>query len=151
MINYNNYLRDIGIVEGVIKNRIDEIVKYYNKLHNEDELKDIFISEYIDEEGNRIYTSLWLFYDKIICEAKNFINETDFDSSSYEMNKIVYWNMKSKDFIQDEIKDSDRLLLHVIFNENNVSGDFKASKINCKYLLNLLEKYFVYKAKDISY
>ena len=99
MINYNDYLRDIGISDGVIKDRVDEIISYFGSLYDNTKLKSIFISEYITEDGNRNYTSLWLIYENIICEAKNFINETDFDSIYYKTNHIFYWNLKSKEKI----------------------------------------------------
>lgn len=70
MINYNDYLRDIGISDGVIKDRVDEIISYFGSLYDNTKLKSIFISEYITEDGNRNYTSLWLIYENIICEAK---------------------------------------------------------------------------------
>lgn len=144
MINYNDYLRDIGISDGVIKDRVDEIISYFGSLYDNTKLKRIFISEYITEDGNRNYTSLWLIYENIICEAKNFINETDFDSIYYKTNHIFYWNLKSKEKIKDEFKDSDRLSLMVQF-DDGMTGTFKASKNNCKYLLQILREHFIEK------
>lgn len=142
MINYNDYLADIGITDGVVKDKVEKIIAYYNKFYDLEKLKDIFISDYISEDGNRNYTSLWLIYENRICEAKNFITEVDLDSGSYPMNNIVYWNLKSKELIGDEIKDSDRLLLDVIFT-TGVTGNFKAAKNNCRHLLRILKTYFV--------
>lgn len=48
----------------------------------------------------------------LFVRQKNFINETDFDSIYYKTNHIFYWNLKSKEKIKDEFKDSDRLSLH---------------------------------------
>lgn len=144
MINYSDYLNDIGISDGVIKDRVDEIISYFGSLYDNAKLKSIFISEYITEDGNRNYTSLWLIYENLICEAKNFINDTDFDSIYYKTNHLLYWNLKSKEKIKTEFNDSDRLSLIVQF-DDGITGTFKASKNNCKYLLRILKEHFIEK------
>ena len=143
MKNYNDYLENIGISNDSLKNKISEIISYFNKFYSNEDLRDIFVSDYIDQDGNRNYTSLWLIYEDRICEAKNFINEVDIDSTYYTKNQVVYWNLKSKLGIKDDFNDSDRLSLNVTFNKEALRGEFKAAKNNCTYLMYILKEYFV--------
>ena len=142
MINYNEYLEDIGIKEFTLKKRINEIISYASYFYNDNQLKDIFISDFINEDGSRNYTSLWLIYEDRICEAKNFITDIDLDSTHFNKNQVEYWNLKSKECLKDVFTDSDRLSVDIIFNENNLHGLFKAAKNNCSYLMKILKEYF---------
>ena len=144
MINYFEYLNDIGIDQNSpTGERIKSIIDYYGTLYDNNELKDIFISEVTQKDGNRTYTSLWLIYNNRICEAKNFLTEFDLDSVFYSLDDIRYWNLKFKDIINiNEPKNSDRAYLSISMKQSETSAEFQASQLNCKYLVNIFNKYF---------
>ena len=66
------YFNAIGL-KGAFLNRATEIVDFYKNLYIEEKLKSVFISEYIEAEGDRRYENLWIFAEKSVCEAKNFL------------------------------------------------------------------------------
>lgn len=142
--DYSDYLNDIGIdPNSSTGERIKTIIDYYGNLYDNHLLNDIFISEVIQKDGNRTYISLWLFYKDRICEAKNFLTEFDLDSVYYSLKDIRYWNLKFKDIIDiNEPKPSDRAYLSISMKESETSAEFQASHLNCKYLLNIFNKYF---------
>ena len=57
---WNRYLDDIGI-KGLFLDKVKSVRDFYQELYP-DQIEDIFITEYIDQEANRHYESMWLFF-----------------------------------------------------------------------------------------
>lgn len=136
---FKSYLNEIGI-SGAILERVEEIFKFYNE-YLKFEIDEIFVCDYIDADGSRIYESLWFFSNKYCFEAKNFIISDNFDSDFY--GKEVYtFNISKKDFniLENISNDNSRLNLSFSFNPRRV-GTLKASKSNCKQVVKIIENF----------
>ena len=114
-----------------MEERTNNILEFYEKLYP-NQLQDIFVSEHLDKEGNRKYESFFIFNNKIVFEAKDFLNEDDFDAASY-LKKIVYYRIKKKEYDFNEAKNKSRMSLYFRLSEE-IFCELKASGNNCDYL-----------------
>ena len=74
---FADYLSSIGIKELFLK-RAKEVINFYQE-NIADNIEHIFVNDYIDEQGNRHYESLWLFTEYYMMEAKQFLTKDEFD------------------------------------------------------------------------
>jgi len=72
------YLQRIGIKTKSLFDRIESIYNVFSKMCPE-EIMDIFITDYIKDDGTREYESLWFFSATFCLEAKQFITKYDLD------------------------------------------------------------------------
>lgn len=141
---FMKYLKSIGITETLSK-RIERIYEFYREICP-DEIKDIFVTEYIKEDGSREYENLWFFSKKYWMEAKQFIIKDDFDITSIQ-NRIYYWSIQKEDYDFKKAGEKSRLYLHSRL-DTGIGGDFKASKQNCDYLRDIILKHVAPNLKE---
>lgn len=138
--NFIKYLDRIKIPKA-LHPRIGEIYKHHRGLYGALSLKDIFISEYVKEDGKRELENLWFFTHKLLLESKMFINQDDFDATPLK-NRILYWRLKKQNY--DFKKATKKSRLTIEFNlESGVSGILKSSGVNCDELKKILNKYII--------
>ena len=133
------YLNSIGIT-GLFQDRAQEISSFYEKI-TADTMQDIFVSEYVDEEGRRQYENLWLFTSSAIFEAKLFLTTDDFDGTPYTK-KIKYWKIAKKDYDFNSVTSKSRMTLTFSL-ETSMGCIMKASGENCLFLKNIFLKYIL--------
>ena len=136
-----DYLESIGITSA-LQERIETIHEAYAQICT-DEIKDIFVTDYIKGDGEREYVNLWFFSDNNCMEAKNFISADDLDITP--LKGIFYVRLLKTDYDFKKASEKSRLSVTCLFGEttDSISGEFKASKENCDYLRNLIRKYLV--------
>lgn len=141
MKKFEEYLNDININSSIMA-RIEEILNISKKVLNNEEIIDIYVSEYVTSNG-REYESLWIFTEKYISEAKNFRSDFNFDMISRHAG-ICYANIifDNYDYIKKSAKESSRMKLSAASCVRNISYIFKASGVNCRYLQDIFDKYF---------
>lgn len=132
------YLESIGIgTEMPFFVRVKEVVDFYSQVYPE-QIDDIFVTEYFDADGNRQYVNLWLFSDTSMMEAKNFLNEDDFDWAPLKQH-IVYWSITKTDYDFQKATDKSRLALDYRL-LSGIAGQLNASRGNCDNLKALFFK-----------
>lgn len=132
------YLKEIGIVSNTILKRIEFIHTLVSDMCP-DKIEDIFIDDYLKEDGTRDYEDLWFFSNLYCLEAKKFLTQIDLDITPIKQ-RITYWSVKIQDFNFKESSEKSRFSLG--FNLlQGVSGTLKASKRNCDYLQVIIVKY----------
>lgn len=141
---FEEYLKSIGISTEVLLNRIESIYQFYVDVCPE-EIKDIFVTEYIKEDGTREYESLWFFSDKYWTEAKQFIINDNFDMIPIE--NIIRWEIKKQDYDFKKAIEKSRLFLKVNIT-TFLLAEFKSSKENCDFLKEIFLKYVKPKIKN---
>jgi Flp pilus assembly CpaF family ATPase len=137
---FESYLKKIGMT-GTLRMRAQEIYRFYEALLPDDEITDIFVSEYVDSEGRRQYDSLWLFSSDYIMEASQFVTKDSFDMLRIT-NRVARWEVVKKDYDFKSATDRSRLTLTIQF-ADRLSGLLKASMYNCDHLKDMLIKYFL--------
>lgn len=137
--DFSQYLKSVGIVD-LFYERTEAILQFYEKLYPK-EIEDIFVSEYIDNEGKRQYESLWLFSSQVTGEAKHFLTNDDFDATPIS-ERVSYWKLNKADFDFENSTKKSRLTIefHLV---QNIVGRLKASQENCSHLYNLFLKHIL--------
>ena len=141
---FTEYLSSIGIPEA-LDEKIEKIYEFYQKILPE-EIKDIFVTDYIKKDETREYENIWFFSKKYWMEAKQFIIKDNFDITSIQKH-VRYWSIEKKDYDFKEATDKSRLVLFFGL-DTGVTGNLKASKRNCDYLRDIIIKYINPNLKD---
>jgi hypothetical protein len=142
MNEITNYLMAINISEP-IKKRIIEIVDISKAFSLEEQIDDIFISEYKTEDKRREFESIWIFTKTYVMEAKKFriANEIDIINRLRGFDYLTI-NFDEYDYINNKSKKNSKMSMRAQSIESEMSCVLKASGNNCEYLKNILEKYF---------
>lgn len=135
-----DYLESIGITGPLIA-KVEAAYNYYSK-YLACQLDDVFVSEYVNKDGARMYENLWFFNSKFCYEAKLFMTEDDFDTDVIH-NNIATFSIQKTEFniVENIVNDNSRMVLTFCFRITPREGEMKASKENCKQLSRLLKKY----------
>lgn len=133
------YLESIGIKELFLK-RAEEVINFYQQIY-QDQIEDIFVTEYLKEDGERVYESLFLFSKSLIMEAKQFLTVDDFDCVPFE-NNIRYWVIKKKEYNFLKALNKSRMTVEFAVSGGS-SATLKASQGNCDHLKALFLKHII--------
>lgn len=138
------YLESIGITRALQK-RVETIHECCKEICS-NEFTDIFVTDYLQNDGTREYENLWFFSHKYCMEAKNFRAVDNFDITPIKK-RVNYWNIKKRNYNFKKATDTSSLFLRIAF-DANVSGDFKAAKNNCDHLKQIILKYVLPNLKE---
>ena len=141
---FMKYLRSIDMTE-TLCTRVETIYEFYEET-SPDELTDIFITDYLKEDGERVYENLWFFSLKHCMEAKLFVTKDDFDITPIR-NRIYYWTIQKQDYNFKKAMEKSKLYLNIKL-DTGIEGNLKASKENCDYLKDIILKYVVPNLKE---
>ena len=136
---FTRYLQDIGITD-LFQKRTAEVIDFYEECFCIN-VADIFVSEYVDNNGERQYENLWLFNDSFACEAKLFLTVDDFDAVR-NTDKIVHWTIKKIDYDFKKASAKSRMTLNFKL-VSTIGGEMKASQENCDALRDIFRKYIL--------
>jgi hypothetical protein len=129
----------------VLSDRIAEIYKFYDENIMKtlgEEIKDIFVTEYISNKGVREYENVWFFTNRYAMEAKLFKMRDEFDISPLAK-EILYINIIKSNYEYKCPNEESRLLIEYSASFNSNKGYLKASKENCDRLMEITLKYLV--------
>lgn len=135
----NMYLESIGIT-GALVAKVEAIYNFYNQYLG-CKIDDIFVSEYINKDGSRVFENLWFFNSNFCYEAKQFNSQDDFDTDIIK-DGITWFIIKKNDFdiIANTTTENSRMILEFGLLSGR-QGDMKASKENCKQLSLIFKKF----------
>lgn len=120
---FRAYLESVGIV-GALLERVDAIIRFYESLPAQ-EILQIFVSEYVKEDGSREYEALWFFSMNFMMEAKGFVRGDDFDMAPIA-GRVSYWRIQKSDY--DFVRATEKSRLNVYFSTSGVNGNLKHRK-----------------------
>jgi hypothetical protein len=141
------YLKSIGMGD-ILIGRVEEIYKFYEEILTRlgDKIEDIFITDYIQSDQSRQYENILFFTSKYILEAKLFINQDDFDITPTKK-RIVYIDIKKKDYDFKKAMDQSRLNVQILFG-GQIECQMKASRENCDYLRDITLTHIIPNLED---
>lgn len=135
------YLNSVGVT-GALQERAEQVYSFYANFLNWD-VQDIFVTEYLEEKGERVFENLWFFSNDMVMEAKSFATEDVWDAVRIK-EKIHYFELKKTDFfIEGEAFTSESRLIISFSVDRFSSSNLKASKENCIYLAKIFLKYVI--------
>lgn len=124
-----------------IQNKIRTIIKSSREL-GLGNVKDIFISDFKDDNGRRVYDDLWLFFDNYWLEARGFETKYDYTIIPLDSAWVSHINIKKKEYDLKKAQDASIMSLYVYLNIDLLLT-LKATEKNCDYLKNITLKYFM--------
>ena len=134
---FETYLKKIGFTTPFLE-KAERVYSFYFDIYGE-QIEDIFVSEYVDDDGKRIFENLWFFTSYAVMEAKNFLFEDNFDAMCHS-NIIVLWRIKNTNIEGNVFNSESRIYLTFSVPED-FHADYKASGNNCKHLMHIFHKY----------
>lgn len=135
---FYKYMDNIGITEVKLRKRIYDIFRFYTDNLCPETIQDVFVTDYMTE-GLREYENLWFFSENYAMEALKFISQDNFDITP--MREISTMKITKTEY--DFIKSNDKSKLDLFCETEDVYYQMRASKENCDYLKNIIQKYFV--------
>lgn len=140
--NFSLYLNEIKVPKP-LQEKIEEMINYFKKILSKEKLENIFLCNSLSENGTYDYTSLWLFFDDAVCEAKNFLKMIDYDYMSISQTQFKYWNIKSDiDNQFESFNEKSKIMLHIDFT-NGLLWELSACGENCRFLYDLFKTYIL--------
>lgn len=133
------YLTSIGVTE-LFQARAEAVVSFYEALYP-NQLREIFVTEYVDKENKRQFENFWIFTDTLCLEAKKFLTQDDFDASPL-VGQVKYWSVKKEKYDFLEASVDSRLTVYFSL-VAGIVGELKASGSNCDHLKRLFLSYVV--------
>jgi hypothetical protein len=136
-----DYLQSLNVSQPIFQ-RVHNVYDFFREMLPEDvDLVELFVTQYITEEGAREYENLWFFSDEYLMEAKDFLTVDEFDTIALNSN-VRRWEIRGQDYNYRRATDKSRIFLHITFSDQ-IGADLRASQKNCDYLMAILKKYFV--------
>lgn len=133
------YLENIG-ADGPFLEKVEAVASFYELIYP-DQLEDILVTDYIDEDGQRQFENLWFFTQSLLLEAKNFLTQEDYDCAPFK-NQIKYWDIKKKNYDFKASTPTSRFNLEFSL-AVGISAHMKVSGNNCDQLKHIFEKYII--------
>jgi len=140
-----DYLRIIGITAEEYLKRIETIIEIHSNICQE-EIIDIFVDEYIREDGTREYEDINFFSNEYDFGALQFLTEDNFIITK-RIKNVSAIKIKKKDYDFKKATENSRLNIEVRYDISEMYAIFKASKENCDHLKQI---YFNYIATIIK-
>lgn len=139
------YLNAIGITTESLHKRIEQIYKECLEVCPE-EIDDIFVEEYIKDDGSREIENVDFFSENYQFSANNFLTKDNYNLVRLK-NKVILIKIHKQNYDLNKATEKSRINIHVTL-EGMLGGDLKASKENCDYLKDIFIKYVKPNFKD---
>lgn len=135
---FRKYFRDIGIQEP-LEERIKTIHEFFSEIC-QDEIEDVFVNEYVKEDGSREFHSVRFLSKNYSMAASDFISKDDFRMGP--IGGIRNFRLQKKDFDFKKATEKSRMTIDIMF-ASGVRSPYKASGVNCEYLTKIFHKYII--------
>lgn len=137
---YEAYLDRMGLSSETIRSSCAVIIGHANRLCKE-EIREIFIADYYEEDGSRAYGNLWLMSEQYMCEARDFrkVGKYDIDVARIK-DAVIYFRVRGESFDFGVTTKESRLMVEC-GTESGVSFQLKACGENCSRLAEVIENY----------
>jgi len=135
---FTHYLESIGIKARTHLDRIESSYRFYLEMCP-DEIMDIFVTDYIDSDGNRVYENLWFFSDRYIMDAKGFAAGVEDFVIAPIKGRVAHFKIIKQNYDFKEATDKSRLHL-TFYTDTKATATLKASKENCDALRDIIIK-----------
>ncbi len=136
---WRRYLTEIGMGRPLV-GRVARVERAVAAVCD-DKIRDLFVSDYLEENQTRRYEGLFFFTDKAAIQASRFVSEDTLDIDLIA-NCIVNLAISRTDFDFEETTEKSRLRV-VYATAGHCGGELKASKENCAHLAKIVRQRLV--------
>ena len=120
--------------------RIEWFVDYLQRFCP-DEIEDIFITNYVDEQGVNHREHLWCFGKNYHMEAINYLSQINYDISIAK-DSIPRLELNVSNFESERANENSRLTIKYEISPN-IYGELRAARKNCQWLWSIYKKYLL--------
>ncbi len=133
-----DYLNSIDINTKILIDKIEKTLRAARRICPE-EIQSIYISDWIQPEGQRAYEHLYLFTNTYIIESANFTTDTNVNIEiTILKERVKYALVKYNDYFE---KANTASRLSVFFITNGGAFKLTGAKENCDKLIEVYDKY----------
>ncbi len=137
MDRFKTYMDAIEL-SPAIQDRINDLVDTANEV-NKEMIEDIFVSEYLNADGTKVYESLWFFSPRYISETKQFRTSFILDVAVID-SRIHYYEIDSNGLGFKSINGESKTSVN-FSTVGLITGTLKATGENCKHLKHIFSTY----------
>jgi hypothetical protein len=135
---YIDYLNSIDINTGTLITKIEKTLRAARRICPEKD-QSIYVSDWIQTEGQRAYEHLYLFTNTYIIESANFSTDANINIEvTILKDRVKYVLVKYNDYFEKANAES---RLSVTFLTNGGAFQLKGAKENCDKLIEVYDKY----------
>ena len=135
---YIEYLDSIEINTATLIKKVETTLRAARRICPE-EIQSIYVSDWIQPEGQRAYEHLYLFTNTYIIESVNFTTDTNVNIEITVLkDRVKYVSVKYNDYFE---KANTASRLSVRFDTDSASFELKGAKENCNKLIEVYDKY----------
>jgi hypothetical protein len=127
-------------VPNALKARIETILEYIGAICDE-EMVEIFVTDYMKEDGTREYENLLFFSNTFVIESKRFVTDDDLDIALLK-DGVYYFSVKTQSYNFQKATEQSRIYMKVMLTSGqpDLGLDLKGSKENCDYAMRLFQR-----------
>jgi len=140
---FKKYLATIGLTAPTALARVEDAYRVCSHLCPED-IGDIFVEDYVTEDGTRVYEHLEFFSPHFVMDVKNFLSAPDYSVGGMG-NGIFALRVRASEYDFQKASDKSRLVMDLALRAAGTPQNvwtFKAARENCDSLWALAIKYF---------
>jgi hypothetical protein len=143
---FNEYLKMLA-VSNIVKKRSQAAYELFSTAIGEN-IDQIFISDFINQDGLMQFDTLWFFSKNYLMQAKNFLQTDSYEIMPYK-SLITNITIELQNFDFKDTNEKSRLNLRI---KISPSGEyyFKSSNLNCNQLKNIYFDYFLKNILDVT-
>jgi hypothetical protein len=134
------YLQSLGMGSVFI----ESIYRFYNCFLQiaDEQATDLFVSEYVNDDGQRQFMGVCFFSDNFVYEVEDFVSDTPKMWIAKLTNNIAFIGLHAKNYDFKNATLASRLILDSSWLQGTTFGlTGKASGDNCTHLLEIVRKY----------
>ncbi len=135
---FTTYLRDIEMDETLIR-RVIQLYDAYEPIFPTTP-SHIFVEDYINDEGGRVFEHLNIFADRCWLSFDSFVTQEKLNISWLGV-KITIAEIDMKDYDFKHSNQRSRLTIQVNFTDQK-GGILRGARNNCDYLARIIKEYF---------
>jgi hypothetical protein len=140
---FEDYLRSISLT-ATLMGKVDSIYEMYRSFCPE-EIKWIFVADYITNEGERVFEELWCFSENYLMNSPQFASSDELIMARIER-PLLYFRIVKHDYDLQKATDKSRIKIEFRLSAwPDATGDMKASGENCSHLWKLFLTYLIKK------
>lgn len=136
--NHTEYFLEIKMSNTLI-DRVRMFYNFYNDVCKT-VIDDIFVTDFINTDGQRQFSNLWFFNKDVCMEVHDFV--TSFSADMVPIRRIRRWIITQQDYDFKNPNEKSKLIIKFDFASDQV-GEMKATKENCLYLQKIFERYIL--------
>lgn len=139
---FKNYLESVGITSKVVLERVEEILGLVVETKLMPQVDDIYVGEYLQSDGARVYDSLLLFKGDRIVQAVDFLERDVFRiEHTWGQLRSLEVEAQDYDFKKATVKSHLKVRAHALRDELLVDGE--GTRENCDQLKYIMLKYWM--------